>query len=404
MTFFGGDLSRRPSLFHTTTPILPSATLPRISGKYEINDRTLLYLRASNGRVHHIPSSYNKIERTDVMASLIRLVNAFLPFTNPTTPVLQDIVHLAVLCTFLWYAPKIEWRDLRGRVLGRERGDELEDVGGVGNEGDVAVEDGGEGGIAEPEHLNQPDHPDQPNHPNQPNLPDEPVFPPPGFDGGGFGGFAGQDEAGPANPHQPPRRAANHNREVGAKKAKSLARRNQQRAYNEFLREQGEAERAEWARDAKEREEKVEEERAKRVAREQKIKDKERKERESRKMREEEERREELDAVREVGEAAREGLEVDGFVRCETLAKRVQRDIAWVERLIRRDGVLGVSFVGGRREVTMLTARGFVVRINEDIMKIAYERAAVKAAKGDGKIGWGDLGSVIQKVVTDRHS
>ncbi|RDI83204.1 hypothetical protein Vi05172_g6929 [Venturia inaequalis] len=344
-----------------------------------------------------ISAGSHKIQKVDVMASLIRLINAFLPFTNPATPVLQDIIHLAVLCTFLWFAPKIEWRDLRGRVLGRGR-EEIENVVEVENEG-VGVVDGGgveEEGNAEPEQWNQP------NEPDQPNQPDEPVFPPPGIDGVGNEGFGGQDEAGPANPHQPPRRTANHNKEVGAKKAKSLARRNQQRAYNEFLREQGEAERAEWARDAKEREEKVEEERAKRVAREQKIKDKERKEREGRKMKEEEERRDELDAVRDAGEIVREGLEVDGFVKCEDLAKRVRRDNAWVERLIRREGILGVRFVDGKREVTMLTARGFVVRVKEDMMKIAYKRAAAKATKGDGKIGWDDLGSAIQRVVTDR--
>ncbi|QDS77611.1 hypothetical protein FKW77_002308 [Venturia effusa] len=327
------------------------------------------------------------------MASLIRLLNAILPFTNPATPVLQDLVHLAVLCTFLWFAPKIEWRDLRERVLGRKRA--VEGVEGVENVVDAVVVEGGGGGdevVAEPE------------QPDQPNEPVEPVFPPPGTDGEGFGGLEGQNEAGPANLHQPPRRAANHSREVGAKKAKSLARRNQQRAYNEFLREQGEAERAEWARDAKEREEKLEEERVKRVAREQKIKDKERKERESRKTREEEERRQELDAVKEVGKTVREGLEVDGFVRIEDLARKVLRDNAWVERVIKSEGVLGVGSVNGKKVVTMLTARGFVVRVDEDMMKSAYGRAAVKAAKGDGKITWNALGSMIQKTITDRPS
>lgn len=336
---------------------------------------------------------------TNVMASFINFLNALLPFTKKATPIWQDIIHTAVLCTFctfLWLAPEIDWRDLRGRALGQN---EPKVVGGVGDEVigegvDVGVGVGvGEEGNAEPE------------QPNQLNQPDEPVFPPPGFDGGGFeGGFGGQDEAGPANPHQPPPRIANHNREVGAKKAKSLARRNQQRAYNEFLREQGEAERAEWASTAKEREEKLEEERRKRADREQKIKDKERKEREGRKKREEEERREELDAVRDAGEMVREGLEVDGFVRIEDLAGRVQRDNAWAGRLIRREGVLGIRFVDGKREVTMLTARGFVVRVNEDMMKAVYERAAIKGTKGNGKIGWDDLGSVIQKIVTDRHS
>lgn len=329
----------------------------------------------------------------NVMASFISFLNALLPFTKKATAIWQDIIHTAVLCTFcifLWFAPEIDWRDLRGRVLGQ---DKPEIVGAVGDE--VIGEGGrlGEGGQgnAEPEELNQP------------NQPDEPVFPPPGFDGGGFeGGFARQDEAGPANPHQPPPRIANHNREVGAKKAKSLARRNQQRAYNEFMREQGEAERAEWASTAKEREEKLEEERKKRADREQKIKDKERKEREGRKMREEEERREELDAVRDAGKIVREGLEVDGFVRIEDLAARVQRDNAWAERLVRREGVLRIRFVDGKKEVTMLTARGFVVRVDEDMMKMVYERAAIKGANGNGKIGWDDLGSVIQKVVTDR--
>jgi predicted flap endonuclease-1-like 5' DNA nuclease len=230
-------------------------------------------------------------------------------------------------------------------------------------------------------------------------VPDQPMdaaFPPPVFEP------ERDDEAGPANPNQPPRRNANNTREVGAKKAKSLARRNQQRAYNEFVREQGEAQRAEWARDAKEREEKLEEGRSKRAENERRIKENEQKEREIRKLRAEEERREELDAIRDAGEIVREGLEVDGFVRCEDLARRVHRDTAWVQNLVRREGVLGLKNVEGKREVVLLTARGFIVRVTEDIMRMAYQRAVLKGAKNSGRVSWEDLGSVIQKLVTER--
>jgi predicted flap endonuclease-1-like 5' DNA nuclease len=320
------------------------------------------------------------------MASLIRTLNAFLPFTNPSTPILQDVIHTIVLCTFLWFAPQIEWKDLRGRVLGRKveqnEAEQLDGALGEEVEGAEVMEE-----QAEAEQFGQEDRAGD-------AIPDEAAFaPPPDFENA--------DEAGPVNPT---RRNANSTREVGAKKAKSLAKRNQQRAYNEFLREQGEAERAEWARDSKEREEKLEQQRAERAAREQVIKDKERKEREGRKIREGEERREELDAVRDAGEILREGLVEDGFVRCEDLARRVNRDVEWVEKLVRREGVLGVRDVDGKREVTLLTKRGFVVRISEDMMRVAYERAAVKGAKGDGRVSWEDLGGVIQKVVTERVS
>lgn len=325
------------------------------------------------------------------MAALKRTLDALLPFTNPATPIWQDVIHTLVLFTFLWFAPKIDWTDWRGRVLGsrHEQDNEAEEVVEAQSQPHIVIDEA-EGEI-DGQQFDQVD--------GAPDQPTEAVFPPPNFENG-----HGHDDAGPADPYQPPRRVANNSREVGAKKAKSLARRNQQRAYNEFLREQGEAERAEWARDATEREEKLEEERAKRVAREQNIKEKERKEREVRKVKEEEERREELDAIRDGGEVLREGLEVDGFVRCEDLAKKVQRDVAWVEGLVKRYGVLGIREVNGKKEVTMLTARGFVVRVNEDLMKMAYERAAIKSAKGDVKITWNDFGSVIQKVVTERHA
>ncbi|QRC91882.1 hypothetical protein JI435_020640 [Parastagonospora nodorum SN15] len=44
----------------------------------------------------------------------ISLLNFLLPFTKPGTPLAQDIVHTAVLCGTLYYAPQIaEWYNAR---------------------------------------------------------------------------------------------------------------------------------------------------------------------------------------------------------------------------------------------------------------------------------------------------
>ena len=49
----------------------------------------------------------------------------------------------------------------------------------------------------------------------------------------------------------------------------------------------------------------------------------------------------------------------------------------------------------------MLTGQGWVVRIDEDVMKQAYQRAARWKGNGDGKVSWEQLGRIIQETLRD---
>lgn len=209
-------------------------------------------------------------------------------------------------------------------------------------------------------------------------------------------------EAGPAN-GQPVRRR-DQNRDVGAKKAKSLARRNQQRAYNEFLREQGEAERAEWARDAKEREEEARAERERRAVAEAKIQERERRAREERKTREEMERKSEIEACRKAVVLVTDALEEGGAISVDEVAKSAGKNKAWVQKLAAVEGILGTKDVDGKKQVTILTARGWIVRIDQDLMSDVYSKAAKWNGKSDGKVTWEHLGRVVQETLRNRSN
>jgi hypothetical protein len=335
------------------------------------------------------------------MTSLFRAVNTLLPFTNPSTPLWRDIFHTLVLCTFLYVAPSLHlerildgvWRQSPEPTIIEEH-DEAPMVQEVEEE-IPALEQ-------EPGVLGELD--DVP-----PERPGE-EFPAPGIEipAGVDFQFPEQDqnqeevEAGPAN-GQPARRR-DPNREVGAKKAKSLARRNQQRAYNEFMREQGEAERAEWARDAAKREEELKAEKERRIAVETQILERERKARMQRKEKEERERREELEAARKAVDFITEALEESSAVRIEAVANYSKKSESWAGQLVKKEGVLGTKLVEGRTQITMLTGQGWVVRVDEAAMKEAYQRAANWTGKDDGKVSWEQFGRILQETLRDRYA
>lgn len=200
----------------------------------------------------------------------------------------------------------------------------------------------------------------------------------------------------PAPAHQP--RARGSNREVGAKKAKAIARKEQQRAYNEFLREQGDVQRAEWARDEEVRNEKLMVEKARRAAVEARYREKEREERDSKRQKEEAERREEIQAVKAAAEAIRERLGGKGYIDIGEVGKMVGRSEEWVKVFVKKEGILGVKGVERQREVTMLTKSGWIVHVGADVMDKAYTTAS-KSCTQQGTVTWEQTGRFVQNAL-----
>jgi hypothetical protein len=336
------------------------------------------------------------------MTSVFRVFNALLPFTDPSTPLWRDIFHTLILCTFLYIAPSLHlerfldgtWRNTAQTARAADTpvvasNEEIPPTPEIGNE---EIPDP----VQEPIIIGEAD-----------DIPEaRPTAFPPAVD---FQ-FPDQEqdeaeaeaEAGPVN-GQPARRR-DPNREVGAKKARSLARRNQQRAYNEFLREQGEAERAEWARDAEKREEELRAEKERRMVVEAQIQERERKARVEKKEREERERKEELEAVRKAVNSITDALGESNAIRVDEVAKLAKRDTSWVEQLAKKEGVLGMKTVEGRKQVIMLTGQGWIVKIDQDAMREAYHRAALWKGKDDGKISWEQFGRIVQETLRDRSA
>jgi vacuolar-type H+-ATPase subunit I/STV1 len=213
----------------------------------------------------------------------------------------------------------------------------------------------------------------------------------------GIEGAAEVHEAGPANPHQP--RPRNENREVGAKKAKAIARRNQQRAYNEFMREQGDAQRAEWARDEAERQKQVAADQERRRAVDDQVREKERKEREARKAHAEAERQAELEAIKTAARMIEERLAENNFISIAEVKKAVKRDDAWIQELAKREGILGSKSKDGQKSVVLLTKSGWLVRVSAAMMNNVYTEAEAACARGDGKVTWHAIGRLVQNMV-----
>jgi hypothetical protein len=182
------------------------------------------------------------------MASILGLVNRLLPFATPGTPLLQDLIHLGAICTLLYYAPQIQhWAQERQHATGESDGLPIDDTANLADANPAP-------------HDQEPARDD--DEMNQRAAVDD-------FENVEFGDQGGphddaniqEGEPGPAGPANTPA-----HRNLGAKKAKSLARKDQRRAYNEFMRSQGDAQRAEDAKDAAEREATLAAERERRKA------------------------------------------------------------------------------------------------------------------------------------------
>nr|POF24040.1 hypothetical protein CFP56_54976 [Quercus suber]POF24054.1 hypothetical protein CFP56_54990 [Quercus suber] len=271
------------------------------------------------------------------MAAVIRFLNRLLPFATPGTPLLQDLVHLAAVCAILYFGPQLQER-FRLRQAENANDVVVEEVHApqqlpVGRQGfppvahvedeqqdEAESDDGDDDGDDD---LNERD--DAPPGNEDPRIP--------------------EGQAGPVqNPNLPTVR------DVGAKKAKSMARRDQRRAYHEFQRSQGEAQRARDAEGAAERDAALAAEKERRRV-----------------------------VAAEVGGDA---------------------DADWVERLLHGTGILGKK--GGM--MTIVTGKGWVVQVGEDDMREVYKRALQQhVGDEDGKVNYTILGELLEKVLRKRR-
>ncbi|KAF2715760.1 hypothetical protein K504DRAFT_457896 [Pleomassaria siparia CBS 279.74] len=348
------------------------------------------------------------------MGALLSIFNRLLPFTSPTTPVYQDLIHTAILFLTLYYGPQL-----------------------------VEVYN---------THVQPPQpHPDPGPDPNDPldatqddNLPidenlilidsDEELDPPPlaptpplGFAGlaqpplprddwGAQNGF----DAGPANanghghghghghmgaagmdPDRP--RPTPQNRTVGAKKAKSLARKDQRRAYHEFHRQEAEIRRLREAEGKDEREALLAAEKARRAEVEREIQDRERLERERKKEEERKEAEEERLRRERVVDRVRRELKRVGAVDLVGVAWEEGKDRLWMERLVRASGILSQTSKTPKPDShTMITGQGWLVRVDRRLMADAYAEAVAYGDSKDGNLSFADLGTILERAVRAR--
>ncbi|KAH0553198.1 hypothetical protein GP486_006625 [Trichoglossum hirsutum] len=334
-----------------------------------------------------------------ILQSVRRTLDRLLPFTRPDTPLVQDVLHSVVLAVIIYLAPRILERQLERNVQ-RER----EGIPASRDEGAVVeneVIDAGqlhEGSDAEAEgHEDLEDDDDDDdnvqNHNHHQTDADA--------DDDDDAAAVPQPPAHPEPPNAPiinPR-----TRNVGKKKARSLARKDQNRAYHEFMRQQGDAQRARDREIEAELEAELFEEKRRRALVEQELEEKHRLEREAK--RDEERRRREADAARrqKAVSLVRSALESPGFVNTTDITRAVggaDIDSAWVERLVRAEGILGLT---ADDTLTTVTSTGYIIRITNADMQEAYQRAyANSAASADGKVSFEALGEVLEKDVVRR--
>ncbi|EKG12610.1 hypothetical protein MPH_10276 [Macrophomina phaseolina MS6] len=352
------------------------------------------------------------------------LLNRLLPFTRPGTPLLQDLVHTLALCVFLYFAPTIfeNNRSAPAPPLGAA-GAPPTDAGGPRHGGhtdyadDVPVPRDADG-LLPAEHEGPDaaagfadDDNDEEQFEEEEDFEAEDLAAFEAAAGGQHQPFVedaanADGQPGPADPDAAAAAAAARraaaNRQVGAKKARSIARRDQRRAYHEFVRSQAEAQRAREAEGAEEREAELFEEKRRRAVAEAALEEKARKEREERRERERRAREEEMTAQQEALRLVRTALETRGAVEVRGVVERVGRGgpegRAWLEKLLRADGLV-VKGKGRDGCVRMITAGGWVVRVEESDMQAAWKRVA---GLQKAKITFADLGEALEEVLKHR--
>ena len=321
------------------------------------------------------------------MAPVLDLLNRLLPFATPGTPLTQDIVHLAAICVLLYFAPQMQQRyqarSLAAHTIDGSQGEVAPavpangvalDGHALGGEQDAVVND-----VGFDDRENAPVHEREPD-PHHPALAD------------------GNVQEGLGGPAHAPNTPAPRN--VGAKKAKSLARKDQRRAYNEFMRSQGDAQRARDARGAAEREGALATEKERRRAAEQALEASKAKEREARRQQEEKHRKEELQRRELVLEFVKEDLDSRRICNLFDVARQVGGDVDddLVEEMLKASGLIGKK----GDLLTMITGTGWAVRVTADDMKQLYSKAIEADLRNEeGWVGYDELGALLEASLKD---
>lgn len=320
------------------------------------------------------------------MASLLSYFNKLLPFATPGTPLLQDLLHLGVICSLLYFAPQIQeyvQRDHQSPAIPQQPQ--------VAQEDDAPEIPTANEQIADQDDF---DVANQDNGAEEPNDVDENGFGI-GADEGPEVPANGAPVAGPAN--------GRPQRNVGAKKAKALARRDQRRAYNEFQRSQGEAQRAKDAEGASEREKAQAMERERRKAVEAKLDVKKAKEREQRREQERKDREQEMHRREQAIDLVREQLRERQMSNVFEVARQVggDADDVWLEKILKAAGVLGKN---ADDSMTIATSLGWIARVQRQDMLKAYEKAAaaIHDDDDDGDISYENFAAHLEAVLRDK--
>ncbi|KAL5373632.1 hypothetical protein DPSP01_012569 [Paraphaeosphaeria sporulosa] len=335
-----------------------------------------------------------------LLSTVQRTLNLLLPFTHPGTPLFQDLIHTAVLITTLYYAPQIaDYYNAHYRPSSphtpRNEGNTAPIDGQVdGPPADIPDAPLDDAWVLQDDGDNEDAGLEPP--PLAPTPPPGQLHNPPPEDGVWQNDFAPGDP-GPANDRPQATRA---NRVIGAKKAKSLARRDQRRAYHEFHRSQAEQRKLAEEAGREEREAALAQEKARRAEVEAQLAEEKRErlawEREQkRKEAEEEHQRRER-----VVEKVREEIVRKGAVDLVDVAIEEGKDKVWVERLVRASGMLSQMEKGGAK--VMITGEGWLVKIDAELMRTVYEEAASFGNSRDGKVSFANFGGILEKAVRAR--
>ena len=331
-----------------------------------------------------------------ILSLPITLLNFLLPFTKPGTPITQDLIHTAILCGTLYYAPQIaDWYSAQQpgtTTNSHEQGEDTHQPAAIAeahaeqvepplDENLILQNDDNDGHVGRPPLAPTPPNQAEHQQPPAPHVQDIPE----------------QAEAGPANDRPRP---TPQNRAVGAKKAKSLARKDQRRAYHEFHRQEAELRRLQEAEGAEEREAALAAEKARRARIEAVIAEREREEREERKREVEREQAEEAERRERVVQTVRQSVEDTGCVNLVDVAWAEGKDRVWVERLVRASGLLAQLQRDGTHAV--ITSQAWLVRVDAQLMQRAYAEAEAFGNKNAGRVSFAEFGSILEKVVLAR--
>jgi predicted flap endonuclease-1-like 5' DNA nuclease len=350
------------------------------------------------------------------MGNLIQNLNSVIPFADSSRPIWWDVIYSLVLCTFLYYAPHIPfaqiWETTAAAVTNRT-GDRQDQIATLPQELAHTADEQAQADVEAHPHIRPPPPTveDDDSSDSDDSLNDEDLA---ALirDAEALGGLADPFAPGPADPrahHQEPeqlvptpgqpRRLRDPNRQVGAKKAKSLARRERLRAYHEFMREQGDMQRAQEASVAQEREKDLAETRARRAKVEAEIEERERKKREEKRALENQRERDEREVIQGALTRVADALKSEGRVELQQVAQAVGKDASWVEILIRKEGMLGLRTGANGKVLTMLTSKGWIIQIDEKAMQQLHAEAASYQGATSGKVSWTEMGTLLDGIL-----